>query len=55
MALRIKILAIESTSRKLVPELRRAGYKVRYREFAGPHTVPLDIARETLEWFVSEG
>ena len=50
-----QILAIESTSRKLVPELRRAGYKVRYREFAGPHTVPLDIAREALEWFVREG
>jgi len=49
-----RILALESTSRRLVPELRQAGYKVRYREFAGPHTVPLDVAREALEWFVGQ-
>lgn len=49
-----RILAIESTSRRLVAELRRAGYRVRYREFVGPHTVPLDVAREALEWFAGE-
>lgn len=46
-----QILSIDSTSRVLAPQLRRAGYQVRYREFAGPHTVPLDVAKEALEWF----
>jgi phospholipase/carboxylesterase len=46
-----QILSIESTSRVFVPQLRQAGYPVEYREFAGPHTVPFDIAREALEWF----
>jgi phospholipase/carboxylesterase len=36
-----------------VPQLRRAGYDVRYREFDGPHTVPGDIAREALDWLGS--
>lgn len=46
-----RVLEIDSTSRKFVPQLQRAGYKLRYREFAGPHTVPPDIARDALEWF----
>jgi phospholipase/carboxylesterase len=45
------VLEIDSTSRSLVPQLQRAGYQVRYREFAGPHTVPQGVAREALEWF----
>ena len=44
------VLPIERCSRVLVPELRRAGYDVRYREFDGPHTVPPDIAREAVDW-----
>jgi phospholipase/carboxylesterase len=54
-----QILAIDSTSRVFVPQLQRAGYEVRYREFTGPHTVPMEVAGEALEWFsgvqVSEG
>ena len=46
-----QVLAIDATSRTFVPRLRRAGYQVRYREFAGPHTVPMEVAREALEWF----
>ena len=46
-----QILNIDSTSRRLVPALKRAGYNVTYREFEGPHTVPPAIAREALEWF----
>jgi phospholipase/carboxylesterase len=46
-----QILAIDSTSRIFAPQLRRGGYQVRYREFPGPHTVPLDVAKEALEWF----
>ena len=44
------ILPIEATSRRIVPELRRAGYQVRYREFRGGHTVPPQIARDSLRW-----
>jgi phospholipase/carboxylesterase len=46
-----RVLDIDSTSRTFVPQLQQAGYKVRYREFAGPHTVPIEIAREAMEWF----
>lgn len=47
-----QILPIDSCSRRLVPRLRSAGYEVLYREFDGPHTVPEDIAREAVEWFM---
>jgi len=47
-----RILSIDSTSRRIVPELQGAGYNVKYREFAGPHTVPPDIAREAFTWFL---
>src|SRR5687768_9389455 len=47
-----QVLAIDRTSRKIVPQLARVGYDVQYREFDGPHTVPPEIAREALEWFL---
>ena len=47
-----RVLPIDRCSRRLVPELKRAGYDVRYHEFDGPHTVPEDIAQESLDWFV---
>ena len=50
-----QVLTIDSTSRTLVPQLQRTGYQVRYREFDGPHTVPLDVAREALDWFTGPG
>lgn len=50
-----EILPIDSTSRRLVPALKRAGYDVRYREFNGPHTVPAGIAREAFEWIAGKG
>ncbi len=46
-------LPIDRTSRRLVPELERAGYEVRYREFEGPHVVPPGIAREAVGWFAA--
>ena len=49
-----QVLAIDRTSRRIVPQLVRAGYDVLYREFDGPHTVPPEIAREGLDWFVSD-
>ncbi len=47
-----RVLSIERCSRVIVPRLRRAGLDVVYREFEGPHTVPLDIANEAVEWFL---
>jgi phospholipase/carboxylesterase len=46
------VLPIERCSRRIVPQLRRAGYDVRYHEFDGPHTIPPAIAREAVTWFV---
>ncbi len=50
-----KVLPIDPTSRRLVPALRRAGYDVRYREFAGGHSVPPEIAREALDRVLGRG
>jgi len=43
------VLPIDATSRRIVPALRSAGYTVDYREFTGPHAVPLSIVREMME------
>lgn len=48
-----EVLPIDRTSRTIVPQLKRDGYEVLYREFEGPHTVPKPIAREALEWFTA--
>ncbi len=48
-----QILSIASTSRKIAPQLRDAGYDLVYREFDGPHTVPEPIAREAVTWFTA--
>ncbi len=48
-------LPIDSCSRRIVPRLERAGYKVRYREFEGGHVVPPAIAREAASWFAHQG
>lgn len=48
------VLAIDRTSRRIVPRLRRDGYDVRYEEFDGPHTVPSEIARAGLAWFLDD-
>jgi phospholipase/carboxylesterase len=46
-------LPIERCSRRIVPQLERAGYEVRYREFEGGHVVPPGIGREATEWFIA--
>ena len=43
------VLPVGRTSRRIVPALRDDGYDVTYREFAGPHTVPPEIAREAVD------
>src|SRR5262249_11709837 len=46
------VLPIDRCSRRIVPRLERAGYDVTYVEFDGPHTVPPEIARRGLDWFL---
>jgi predicted esterase len=48
-----QILPIDSCSRRLVPQLKAEGYSVKFREFDGPHTVPPDVAKEALQWFLA--
>ena len=43
---RDRVLPIGRCSRRIVPQLERAGYEVAYREFDGGHTVPPEIALE---------
>lgn len=49
-----RVLPIDSTSRRIVPLLRRAGYEVDYQEFAGGHEVPDGIGRRFLETLAGE-
>jgi predicted esterase len=44
------VIPIDRTSRRIVPRLRKDGYDVTYREFAGPHLVPPNVARSAVEW-----
>lgn len=46
------VLPIGSSSRRYVPQLKRAGYDVVYREFEGGHQTPQPIAQEAVEWFL---
>ncbi|MBV9790701.1 MAG: phospholipase, partial [Chloroflexi bacterium] len=46
------VLPIDRCSRRIVPQVQRAGYNVLYREFDGPHTVPPAIAREAVDWYL---
>jgi phospholipase/carboxylesterase len=45
------MLPIDRCSRRIVRQLQRERYDVRYHEFDGPHTIPVEIVREALEWF----
>lgn len=50
------VLPITSCSRRIVPQLTRQQYEVTYREFNGEHTVPDNICKEAVHWFLeSEG
>ena len=44
------VLPVDRTSRRIVPALREEGYDVTYREFAGGHSVPPEVAREAVDW-----
>lgn len=47
-----RVLPIDKCSRRLVPVLKEAGYDVVYQEFDGPHTVPVGVARDAVEWWL---
>jgi predicted esterase len=47
-----RVLPVARCSRRLVPRLRDEGYDVRYLEFAGGHTVPAAVIRESLPWLL---
>ncbi len=47
---RDQILPIDECSRTIVPNLRRRGYDVTFREFDGRHEIPPDVAREGMQW-----
>jgi phospholipase/carboxylesterase len=48
-----QILPIDQCSRTIVPQLRKAGYDVDYREFDGPHAVPPAIMDGAAEWLAA--
>ena len=50
---RDEVLPIDRCSRRIVPQLERAGYDIRYREFEGGHAVPPDVTREAMGWFAA--
>jgi phospholipase/carboxylesterase len=47
------ILPVDRCSRRLVPQLRKAGYVVEYREFDGPHTIPETSRRDAIAWLLA--
>ena len=49
-----RIIPIDRSSRILAPRLQHAGYDVRYVEFDGPHTIPPDLLRAGLQWFLEK-
>jgi predicted esterase len=48
------ILPIDPCSRNIVRQLRAEGYPLEYREFAGEHGIPPEIAQAALAWFMAE-
>ncbi len=45
-----QVLPIDRCSRRIVPQLQRAGYDVQYHEFEGGHTVPPSLAQQAADW-----
>jgi phospholipase/carboxylesterase len=50
-----QVLPIDLCSRRIVRDLRGAGYDIRYTEFDGGHAVPTDIAGAALDWLAGRG
>jgi len=48
-----QVLPIEPCSRRIVPELRQAGYDVEYHEFQGGHVVPPEMVERAMVRFLA--
>jgi predicted esterase len=46
------VLPIDQCSRRIVPQLKKEGYRVTYREFEGKHELPPAVASEAMRWFM---
>ena len=46
------ILPIDSTARRFVPELKKAGYDVTYTEFPGGHLAAPRVREQAVMWFL---
>lgn len=46
------IIPVSISREATVPELRRRGYDVTYREFDGPHRAPPEILDAAMDWFL---
>lgn len=47
-----RILPVSNPRDRIVPQLKREGYDVSYKEFAGGHTAEPDLIREACTWFL---
>jgi poly(3-hydroxybutyrate) depolymerase len=45
-------MPIDRTARRFVPDLKKKGYDVTYREYQGGHRVPMEELREAFRWFL---
>ncbi len=50
-----RVLPIDVCSRRIVPQLKRAGYDVDYREFPDGHVVPPELARSAFDRLAPKG
>jgi phospholipase/carboxylesterase len=50
---RDNVYDVRGSRNRVVPQLRRAGYDVTYREFDGPHSMVPETTRQVLEWLVN--
>lgn len=48
-----EVLPIDPCSRRIVPDLKRAGYDVEYHEFDGGHVVPPEMVERAVERFLA--
>ncbi|HUR00093.1 MAG TPA: hypothetical protein VM166_11610 [Gemmatimonadaceae bacterium] len=48
------VLSAVRCSHRIVSRLERDGYEVQFREFAGAHTVPQEVSRDSIDWFLNK-
>ncbi|QSQ14228.1 alpha/beta hydrolase [Myxococcus landrumensis] len=44
------VLPVEGSGRRIVAELRSAGFAVHYHEFSGGHSIPEDVVQAAVQW-----